>query len=549
MRTRYLGPGWELAKVRGSRFNQGDGLKMALDIGAAPYGNWSGCHATGWDRNAPEFGDVSVGDQFQKHSYIFGLLINSDGKRFVDEGWDFHSFTYAKYGGAVLQQPGQFAWQVFDSKVSKLLRSEYRIKFMTKVSANTLEELAPKLEGVNPDGFLKTVREYNAAVMKDVPFNHVIKDGKGTVGIEPREIELGAGARHAAVRRLRDDLRHHFHVRRPAHRQGNRAGDQRAFSPDTRALLRGRNGRRALLLQLSERHGTRLRRRVRAPGGTRCSAGREARLSPRAKNVGRKGRSQTRRRRARRRCTHHPRVRTMSNEQPELLVTHRDGVAWLAFNRPGKANALSLSLQTAFNQALREAAAHDEVHAVIVTGSGERNFSAGADLSRPAENAKTYMAERRAQFSASLIALLDFAKPVVAAVNGAACGAGMMIPLLCDAVVAADTARFSLPEISKGLPALPGVAIVTNRFGSALAADLVLSGRWMTAPEARARGVAREVVPLAELTAAAQRHALALAAHDAQAYAANKALLNRALKAELAAAISASAQYHRQEPT
>jgi len=74
---------------------------------------------------------------------------------------------------------------VFDSKVTKLLRSEYRIKYMTKVSANTLEELATKLEGVNPEQFLKTVKEYNAAVQKDVPFNHVIKDGKGTVGIEP----------------------------------------------------------------------------------------------------------------------------------------------------------------------------------------------------------------------------------------------------------------------------------------------------------------------------------------------------------------------------
>ena len=185
MRTRYLGPGWELAKVRGTRFNVGDGLRMALDIGAAPYGNWSGCHATGWDRNAPEFGDVNVGDQFQKHSYIFGLLINADGKRFVDEGWDFHSFTYAKYGGEVLKQPGQFAWQVFDSKVTKLLRSEYRIKFMTKVSANSLEELAPKLEGVNAANFLKTVREFNAAVKKDVPFDHTIKDGKCTVGIDP----------------------------------------------------------------------------------------------------------------------------------------------------------------------------------------------------------------------------------------------------------------------------------------------------------------------------------------------------------------------------
>jgi len=185
MRTRYLGPGWELAKVRGSRFNVGDGLKMALEIGAAPCGNWSGCHATGWDRYAPEFGDVSVGDQFQKHSYIFGLLINSEGKRFVDEGYDFHSFTYAKYGGEVLKQPGQFAWQVFDAKVTKLLRSEYRIKFVTKVSANSLEELAPKLEGVDAEQFLKTVRAYNAAVKKDVPFEHTIKDGKCTVGLSP----------------------------------------------------------------------------------------------------------------------------------------------------------------------------------------------------------------------------------------------------------------------------------------------------------------------------------------------------------------------------
>jgi tricarballylate dehydrogenase len=184
-RTKYIGPGWELAKVRGSRFNVGDGLRMALDIGAAPYGNWSGCHATGWDRYAPEFGDVNVGDQFQKHSYIFGLLINAEGRRFVDEGRDFHSFTYAQYGGEVLKQPGQFAWQVFDSKVTKLLRSEYRIKFVTKESANSLEELAPKLEGVNAEQFLKTVREYNAAVKKDVPFDHTIKDGKGTVGISP----------------------------------------------------------------------------------------------------------------------------------------------------------------------------------------------------------------------------------------------------------------------------------------------------------------------------------------------------------------------------
>ena len=109
-RTRYLGPGWDLAKVRGSRFNTGDGIRMALDIGASPRGNWSGCHAVQWEMNAPEFGDLAVGDQFQKHSYPFGILINATGRRFVDEGADFRNYTYAKYGRVVLEQPGQFAW-------------------------------------------------------------------------------------------------------------------------------------------------------------------------------------------------------------------------------------------------------------------------------------------------------------------------------------------------------------------------------------------------------------------------------------------------------
>ena len=182
-RTRYLGPGWELAKVRGTRFNTGDGIRMALDIGASPAGNWSGCHAVGWDNNAPEFGDLSVGDAFQKHSYPFGVMVNATGKRFVDEGADFRNYTYAKYGRVILEQPDQFAWQVFDRKVLHLLRDEYRIKRVTKVSAATLEELAPKLEGVDPAAFLDEMRAYNAAVRADVPFNPNVKDGRGTIGL------------------------------------------------------------------------------------------------------------------------------------------------------------------------------------------------------------------------------------------------------------------------------------------------------------------------------------------------------------------------------
>jgi tricarballylate dehydrogenase len=156
---------------------------MALDIGAMPYGNWSGCHAVGWDRNAPEFGDLSVGDGFQKHSYPFGIMVNGRGRRFVDEGADFRNYTYAKYGRVVLEQPGQFAWQVFDRKVTHLLRDEYRIKRVTKISADTLEALAGKLEDVDAAAFLDEIQAYNAAVDTGVEFNPNIKDGRRTVGL------------------------------------------------------------------------------------------------------------------------------------------------------------------------------------------------------------------------------------------------------------------------------------------------------------------------------------------------------------------------------
>jgi tricarballylate dehydrogenase len=182
-RTRYMGPGWELAKVRGTRFNTGDGIKMALDANAMPTGNWSGGHAVAWDRNAPEFGDLSVGDNFQKHNYPFSIMINANGERFVDEGADFRNYTYAKYGRVILMQPGQFCWQVFDKKVLHLLRDEYRIKRITKVSADTLEELCEKLEGVNSAKALETIKAFNAAVKREVPFNPNIKDGRCTVGL------------------------------------------------------------------------------------------------------------------------------------------------------------------------------------------------------------------------------------------------------------------------------------------------------------------------------------------------------------------------------
>jgi len=182
-RTRYLGPGWDNAKVRGTRFNTGDGIRMALDHSAAPYGNWSGCHAVGWERNAPEFGDLAVGDQFQKHSYPFGIMINARGQRFVDEGADFRNYTYAKYGAEILKQPGQFAWQIFDSKATHLLRDEYRIRQVTKETADSLKGLIAKLDGVDHDACLAETTAFNASVRQDIAFNPNVKDGRCTEGL------------------------------------------------------------------------------------------------------------------------------------------------------------------------------------------------------------------------------------------------------------------------------------------------------------------------------------------------------------------------------
>jgi tricarballylate dehydrogenase len=151
---------------------------MALDAGAMPYGNWSGCHAVGWDRNAPDYGDTSMGDGFNKHNYPLSIMVNADGRRFVDEGADLRNKTYAKYGRIVLDQPGQFAWQVFDAKTSGLLLPDfYRHRRVTRVTANTLEELTAKLDGVDAAQCLRTIEEYNQAPRTGAEFNPAVKDG------------------------------------------------------------------------------------------------------------------------------------------------------------------------------------------------------------------------------------------------------------------------------------------------------------------------------------------------------------------------------------
>lgn len=182
MRARYLGKNWDLAKVRGTEYNTGDGIQIALDFGAQSYGHYSGCHAVAWDAGAGPTGDRSIGDSYSRHAYPASVVVNREGRRFLDEGADFQTYTYAKYGAAILDQPGQAAFQIFDQQVAHLIRGDYKIKEATRFVANTLEELATKME-VPVMAFVKEIEEYNAAVQIDVPFNYSVLDGRGATGL------------------------------------------------------------------------------------------------------------------------------------------------------------------------------------------------------------------------------------------------------------------------------------------------------------------------------------------------------------------------------
>ena len=155
---------------------------MALEAGARPSGNYSGCHAVAWDAGAPAYGDRKIGDLYQKHSYPLGIIVNRRGERFVDEGADLRNFTYAKYGKEILNQPGRIAFQIFDQQVVNRLRDEYRIKEVTSATASTIGELADALD-IDAHGLQQTVDRYNAAVQSG-DYDPTILDGKRTEGID-----------------------------------------------------------------------------------------------------------------------------------------------------------------------------------------------------------------------------------------------------------------------------------------------------------------------------------------------------------------------------
>ena len=182
LRQKYLGDDWSMARVRGTPHNTGDGLTMALELGAQEHGFYAGCHATPMDLHMKEYGNLDIPHAERKHyrkiCYFLGVMVNAHGRRFVDEGMNFRNYTYAQFGRAILEQPGHFAWQVFDAKVTDLLYAEYRFHDAHFVEAETLDALIEKLTGVDKSTVRNTLAKFNAAVDKSVPFDPTVLDGR-----------------------------------------------------------------------------------------------------------------------------------------------------------------------------------------------------------------------------------------------------------------------------------------------------------------------------------------------------------------------------------
>lgn len=205
-----------------------------------------------------------------------------------------------------------------------------------------------------------------------------------------------------------------------------------------------------------------------------------------------------------------------------LLYDLSDSVATVTLNRPDAMNALDTELKTALRDALRQAADDPAVRAVVLTGSG-RAFCVGQDLAQHAHNLD---ADRKAVWSTVpehytpiAATLATMPKPVVAAVNGAAAGAGAAFSFACDFRIAADSAKFTMAFSAVGLSADSGSSWSLPRLvGLAKAKELLLLPSTITAEEALSLGLVTEVVPAAEVTDRARALAVRLAAGPTVAY-------------------------------
>ena len=217
-----------------------------------------------------------------------------------------------------------------------------------------------------------------------------------------------------------------------------------------------------------------------------------------------------------------------------IETTSEKNIRWLTIARPRAANALDAVTLQALVAELDHALADGEVGAVVLRAAGERVFSAGADLKEYSDLLPSQAAlERRKCLLRALLALVDFPKPLVAAVHAPAIGAGAMLPLACDEIVMAEDAWLSFPEIELDMPTPIGAVLIGHRSLRRTVQTLVQQGQRMNASDARLAGLVDEVVSLAELPLRSAVVADGYAPRSGRAFALNKRWMNRELRRSL----------------
>ena len=197
------------------------------------------------------------------------------------------------------------------------------------------------------------------------------------------------------------------------------------------------------------------------------------------------------------------------SEYTTILVTRHERVGLITLNRPDVLNALNRTTMNEVVAAASEFDADDGIGAIVITGS-ERAFAAGADISEMAD--KSFQEVYRSDWFAGWSGLTSVRTPIIAAVSGFALGGGCEVAMMCDFIIAADTAKFGQPEIKLGvIPGMGGSQRLTRAIGKAKAMELILTGRMMDAAEAERSGLVARVVPAADLLGDAMATAATIA--------------------------------------
>jgi enoyl-CoA hydratase len=220
-----------------------------------------------------------------------------------------------------------------------------------------------------------------------------------------------------------------------------------------------------------------------------------------------------------------------------LIVETADAVTLIRLNRPEALNALNAALLGELAAALAEAEADEAVGCIVITGSA-RAFAAGADIKEMSD--KSYAQMFKADvFTAGARALEQCRKPVIAAVAGYALGGGCELAMMCDFILAADTARFGQPEITLGVaPGIGGTQRLTRQVGKSKAMEMILTGRMMDAAEAERAGLVSRVVAAEALIDEALAVARKIAAQSPLAVMMNKELVGAAYETTLATGVA-----------